>query len=48
MEEAGKTETVAFANECDRIMPGKPCENCSCGKKELYEAAGGIAALENG
>jgi len=48
MEEAQKTEAVQFANACDRIMPGKPCENCTCGKKELYDSAGGVAQLENG
>jgi hypothetical protein len=29
-------------------MPGKPCENCTCGKKELFESAGGIEKLETG
>ena len=31
-------------------MPGKPCENCTCGKKELYDAATaeGLEKLETG
>ena len=32
-------------------MAGKPCENCSCGKKELFEgaqASGNLKDLENG
>ncbi len=40
--------TAKFAGEADRIMPGKPCENCTCGKKELFESAGGIEKLETG
>ena len=32
--------TTQFAADSDRIMPGKPCDNCNCGKKEIYE--GGI------
>lgn len=37
-ENAVKAVTSTFASDCDRIMPGKPCANCNCGKKELYEA----------
>ena len=33
---------------CDRIMPGKACANCSCGKAEYQASAEGKAALENG
>ncbi len=39
---------ATFCGENDRIMPGKPCENCTCGKKELYESAKGVAELETG
>ena len=28
-------------------MPGKPCENCTCGKKELLEGLE-VKKLENG
>jgi hypothetical protein len=48
-DKESKTET--FAGAGDRIMAGKPCENCNCGKKELFEgeiASGNIKALENG
>ena len=40
--------TTQFAADSDRIMPGKPCDNCNCGKKEIYE--GGIITeqLETG
>ena len=38
-EEKLKAVTSQFAGDCDRIMPGKPCENCTCGKKEIYEGA---------
>lgn len=31
--------TEKFCGDGDRIMPGKPCENCTCGKKELFDAA---------
>lgn len=40
--------TSKFAGECDRIMPGKPCENCTCGKKELYEGKITTEQLETG
>jgi hypothetical protein len=39
---------ATFCGENDRIMPGKPCENCTCGKKEQYESAKGVAELETG
>merc|ERR1712087_1029391 len=29
--------TAKFGKEGDRIMAGKPCANCTCGKKELLE-----------
>lgn len=52
LEEATKAEGenfTQFAAKGDRIMAGKPCENCTCGKKELMEGgAQGIAKLENG
>ena len=45
--------TTTFAAEGDRIMPGKPCADCSCGQKEIYDAAvaaagGAVEALETG
>jgi len=50
MTEADKDGSIAktFAGSGDRIMAGKPCENCTCGKKELLEEAGGIEKLETG
>ena len=48
MKEEGLTQvTGKFGNEGDRIMPGKPCENCTCGKKELLEGKN-IKKLETG
>lgn len=47
MEGADKV-TQKFCGDDDRIMPGKPCENCTCGKKELFESAGGQEQLETG
>jgi len=29
-------------------MPGKPCANCTCGKKELFDSAEGVSKLETG
>ena len=29
--------TEKFCGDGDRIMPGKPCEDCTCGKKDLME-----------
>jgi len=40
--------TQQFSGCDDRIMPGKPCANCTCGKKELFEAAEGRQKLETG
>lgn len=46
---ANTSEVAArFCGENDRIMPGKPCENCTCGKKELLESAQGQQKLETG
>ena len=39
--------TGKFGKEGDRIMPGKPCENCTCGRKELLEGKE-ISKLETG
>merc|ERR1712110_1225313 len=39
--------TAKFGKEGDRIMAGKPCENCTCGKKELLEGKS-ITKLETG
>jgi hypothetical protein len=47
-ENAVNAVTSQFAAEGDRIMPGKPCEDCNCGKKELYESPEGLAKLETG
>lgn len=30
-----------YCGENDGIKPMKPCENCSCGLKEIYEASQG-------
>jgi len=35
-EEIAQT-TEKFCGTDDRILPGKPCENCTCGRKELLE-----------
>ena len=40
--------TVQFCGTDDRIMPGKPCENCTCGRKELLESSTGVQKLETG
>ena len=32
-----KAITEQFSSGADRIMPGKPCDNCNCGAKEIYE-----------
>ena len=38
MKEDGLNQvTGKFGKEGDRIMPGKPCDNCTCGRKELLE-----------
>ena len=47
-ETAVKAVTTQFAAEGDRIMPGKPCANCTCGKKELYEGSITADQLESG
>jgi hypothetical protein len=51
MQYDNESKTETFAGAGDRIMAGKPCENCNCGKKELFEGAkadGHIKELENG
>ena len=40
--------TEKFCGTDDRIMPGKPCENCTCGRKELVESETGVKKLETG
>jgi len=40
--------TEKFCGTDDRIMPGKPCENCTCGRKELVESEVGVKKLETG
>lgn len=47
-EAAIKALTEKFSSEGDRIMAGKPCENCTCGKKELYESKITLDQLEKG
>ena len=37
-EDSTNQVTAKFGNEGDRIMAGKPCDNCNCGKKELFDA----------
>ena len=40
--------TEKFCGVGDGIKPGKPCDNCTCGLKEIYEAslAGGEAGIQ--
>ena len=38
-EAAIQAVTEKFANDSDRIMPGKPCDDCTCGKKDVYEGS---------
>lgn len=40
--------TAKFCGDGDRIMPGKPCENCTCGKKELMDGTVTLDQLEKG
>lgn len=40
--------TAKFCGDGDRIMPGKPCENCTCGKKELMDGTITTEQLESG
>ena len=47
-EQAVNAMTTKFAGDQDRIMPGKPCDNCTCGKKELFEGTVTKDQLENG
>ena len=48
MGEDDKLITKKFCGDDDRIMPGKPCENCTCGKKEMLESKENIQKLETG
>jgi anamorsin len=50
MKDDAKIEeaTKKFGNDGDRIMPGKPCENCTCGAKEVYEGRITTEQLETG
>ena len=51
MQYDNESKTETFAGAGDRIMAGKPCADCTCGKKELFEGAkadGHIKELENG
>ena len=47
-EAAVNAITSQFAADSDRIMPGKPCADCTCGKKELYEGTITKEQLETG
>jgi hypothetical protein len=42
------TKTQTLCGEGDRIMAGKPCENCTCGRKELAEGKITEKDLETG
>ena len=46
-EDSTNQVTAKFGKDADRIMAGKPCENCTCGKKELLDG-GEINKLETG
>ena len=48
MQGATDLVTQKFCGDDDKIVPGKPCANCTCGKKELYESANDIQKLETG
>jgi len=43
-----KDVVKTFASCGDRIMEGKPCDNCTCGKKELMEGKVTVKDLETG
>ena len=48
-EDSTNQVTAKFGKEGDRIMAGKPCANCTCGKKELFESGAiDIKKLETG
>ena len=47
-EAAVQAVTEKFAGDCDRIMPGKACADCTCGKKELEEGTITLDQLEKG
>lgn len=36
-DEKTKNTIGKFCGEGDKVKSGKPCEDCSCGKKELDE-----------
>ena len=50
LDSAANTQEVVktFAGCDDRVMSAKPCENCTCGKKELFEGKISVKDLENG
>ena len=43
-----KAMTTQFAGDCDRIMPGKACADCTCGLKEILEGNVTKDQLETG
>ena len=45
--DASEDVTAKFGKDGDRIIAGKPCADCTCGKKELFEGAN-ISKLETG
>ena len=47
-ESKAEEVTAKFCGDGDRIMAGKPCENCTCGKKELLEGKVTVDQLEKG
>ena len=47
-EDAVEKITAKFGCDSDRIMVGKPCDNCSCGAKEVYEGKITLEQLEKG
>jgi hypothetical protein len=35
-DEASKSVIGKFCGEDDKVLAGKPCENCTCGRKEYF------------
>jgi len=44
----GTTVIEKFCGEDDKVKAGKPCENCTCGRKELEEGKVTAQQLESG
>ncbi len=47
-EDALKSVIQKFCGEDDKVKPGKACENCTCGRKELEEGRITEKDLETG